>query len=544
MDAYLRKAMKKRINLYLIGLLSLLVFSFKQQRQAGQADHKEKNNTYIQYVEECVENLMAHGTDRYGKVHTPMLVSILDLETRNCPPEPKAFDEYFRVTRRDRRNPSGSNLLTDQVTLKTMYMLSAITGKDDYANFANRYADYVQKNLVDKNGFFWWGWHRHYDVFEDNRAGHNGNHHEIHAIHSIDWENLWKIDQDIVLREIEAIWKLHVIDKNTGEINRHGDGKRGCDFSMSAGAYIEAFTFMYAKTQNQEWLDRAILLADYYRERSNAVTGLFPERPNAGVDRFDGSSFVTSITGLYCHSLLKAYDMTKHERFRDDALRYLKAYAKYGFDQQTGKFWGALQLDGTPIPGPRVYTDNIDSKDGYAAAQPRGYLDLWEPYVAGYQYAIYTAQAYAYAYQLSGDLELLTAAKYFASWISKTDPGSVETENTWYKKYTNGAGRQGTYAGKYGRTISFFLHLHILTGDRQYLDDARKLADVAIDKLYYNGLFRGHPSKPYYEAMDGVGYLLYALLELDQVLNNPDMALSNKKIILGPQQIVMPLDNW
>ena len=106
------------------------------------------------------------------------------------------------------------------------------------------------------------------------------------------------------------------------------------------------------------------------------------------------------------------------------------------------------------------------------------------------------------------------------------------------------AGRQGTYAGKYGRTISFFLHLYILTGERPYLEKARNFADEAIQKLNYKGLFRGHPAKPYYEAMDGVGYLLYALLELDQVLKDPAKVVVDKKILLGTQQFPMPLDNW
>jgi hypothetical protein len=62
------------------------------------------------------------------------------------------------------------------------------------------------------------------------------------------------------------------------------------------------------------------------------------------------------------------------------------------------------------------------------------------------------------------------------------------------------------------------------------LDNARALADESIEKLYHKGLFRGHPAKPYYEAMDGVGNLLYALLELDQILENGKrrIALDNR----------------
>ncbi|MFH1265270.1 MAG: hypothetical protein ABIK89_06040 [Planctomycetota bacterium] len=78
--------------------------------------------------------------------------------------------------------------------------------------------------------------------------------------------------------------------------------------------------------------------------------------------------------------------------------------------------------------------------------------------------------------------------------------------------------RHGTYAGLYDRTISFLLHLHSLTGEDAYRAFAREVAKEAVSKLYYQGLLRGHPAKPYYESVDGVGYLLCALVQLDQSL--------------------------
>jgi hypothetical protein len=94
--------------------------------------------------------------------------------------------------------------------------------------------------------------------------------------------------------------------------------------------------------------------------------------------------------------------------------------------------------------------------------------------------------------------------------------------------------------------VSFLVHLYVLTGQPRYLRLALGTADDAIARLFRNGLFCGHPAKPYYEAVDGVGYLLYALLELDQVVNQPASALSQKKIVIGksPQQTTLPLDNW
>jgi hypothetical protein len=73
----------------------------------------------------------------------------------------------------------------------------------------------------------------------------------------------------------------------------------------------------------------------------------------------------------------------------------------------------------------------------------------------------------------------------------------------------------GNYAEDYGRTVSFFVHLYHATGQAHYLQTAEQVAHDSIDNLYVNGLFRGHPAKPYYEATQGVGILLHASMELD-----------------------------
>ena len=493
----------------------------------------------IDYVRQCLDVLMEYGTDRYGEKHTPILVSILDVQSRTCPQNPEKLDEQWRVDRRGRRNPAGANMLMDQPTLKTMFLLSRVTGNDKYAKFARTYMDYYMKNLVDDKNFFWWGWHRHYDVYLEKMTGHLGNHHELHALHCIAWDKLWTVNPEAVRKEIEAIWKWHVIDKKTGEINRHGDGRRGCDFSMSGASFIHAFAFLYTRTKEKAWLDRARLVASYYWDRRNKETNLFPDRPNAGTERFDGSHFLTSITGLHCHALLKTYEMTGVEVFKDYAVAYLKAYAKYGFDEKTGKFWGSLNLDGTPFLGPRL-------KQGYAAYEPRGHLDLWGPYVLGYEYPLCTAQAYAYAYHLTKEEIFLTTAKRFADWIQKEFPPRKCLEESWYEGYAKQYAPHGTYADKYGRTISFFIHLYVLTKEDKYLKLASEVANEAISRLYFKGLFRGHPAKPYYEATDGVGFLLYALLELDQVEKRPNEVLAKQAILIGEgkDRVRIGFDNW
>jgi hypothetical protein len=505
--------------------------------------------SYARRVGECLNILLRDGTDHHGPNNAPILVSILDVETRQCPSNPAALDEAWRVVRRERRNPGGANLLGDLPILKTMHAVSRATGDGKFARFADGYMEWYLEHLVDKRGFIWWGWHRHYDVFADKMTGHLGNHHEIHAIQEIPWAQLWNANSNAVRREIEAIWQWHVIDKRTGEVDRHGDGVRGCDFAMSAGACAEAFAFLHRQTGDRVWLDRVRLLADRYWNSRNATTDLFPDRPNAGTNRFDGSHFLTSDAGLFCHALFKCSELTGDGRFRDQAVTYLKAYGRYGYDAQTGKFWGSLNLDGRPVLGPRVApgsgTGQELKAEEYGIYEPRGHLDLWQPYVAGYEHPLATAQMFAYAGLMTGDPELRVTAERFARWIRRELPPRHCDTNTWYRGYAEQYAPQGTYAGIYGQTISFFLQMFLLTGDANELRTAQQVAEESLARLDARGLIRGHPAKPYYEAMDGVGQLLYSLLQLDRVLVNPKRALALRSIPLrGDEAATMPVDNW
>jgi hypothetical protein len=105
--------------------------------------------------------------------------------------------------------------------------------------------------------------------------------------------------------------------------------------------------------------------------------------------------------------------------------------------------------------------------------------------------------------------------------------------------------RYGTFAGLYGKAISFYINMYANTGEGSYLDDARKLAREAVSKLYYRGLFRGHPARPYYHAVDGIGYLLVALIQLDRVMELGDAIVGQKAIPIDKEgHYTMGFDNW
>ena len=140
-------------------------------------------------------------------------------------------------------------------------------------------------------------------------TGHNGNVHELHAMHCIDWFRLWKINPPAVQREIEAIWESHVIDKVTGETDRHDSQQPGCDFSMTAGAHLYACAFCHT-TARLKMARPCQITGQLLLAQTQPCNRFFPDRPNAGTDRFDGKHFVTACVGLHGHALLNFYQLT------------------------------------------------------------------------------------------------------------------------------------------------------------------------------------------------------------------------------------------
>ncbi|MFC1805685.1 hypothetical protein ACFL09_01725, partial [Planctomycetota bacterium] len=168
-----------------------------------------------------------------------------------------------------------------------------------------------------------------------------------------------------------------------------------------------------------------------------------------------------------------------------------------------GGFRGRLQSTGRPmILGPEEVAPRIAKWRNLAR-------QLYESGV-GPAYELTAAEGG------KGDPQLLDAALRWADVIERSLP--PQTGRRWRRELEAAMPdlrrTGGSYAEDYGRTISFFLHVYHATGHQRYLRLAQQVAREAIDKLYVNGLFRGHPAKPYYEGTNGVGILLHALLEL------------------------------
>ena len=533
---------------------------------SGIAPEEVENRRYRDYAAECIDALIKDGTDRYGKVKSPLLVSMIDVRTRECPPlrslprtrgmrtpyrnwhygearnllppgeaYPPVKSVPWRGENRDTFfRPSCAEWSEDQEAIHAMLKLGDLTGRKQYGAFVEQLVGHAAKQVCGK-GLFWWGSHRYFDVFGDRNVS-NGGHHELQCKRP-NWGLIWDINPEATRKHIEAMWEWHVYDKKTGGFDRHSSRRKDHAFTSAGALLVHALAFLGQQPGLSEYTDRAELVESYHWKRRNPETGLFPSDPDYSGRRWDGDYCTTMEIGQYCYYLLKSYEISGRKVFRDHAISYMKAYARYAWDPEARKFYGAVRVtDGKPAVCSR-------RQPNYKCQLPSGYLDLWEPYNLGWEWPLATAQNYAYAYTLTGDKTMLEAARNFAVFINENPPETGCRVDSWYEMYARLFSRQGTFAEHYGKAVSFFVNMYANTGEEAYLNDARRFAQEAVSKLYYKGLFRGHPARPYYVSTDGVGYLLVSLLQLDRAIELKDKLVGQKTIPLAGGS-TLGFDNW
>ena len=484
-----------------------------------------QRHSHRDYVRQCLDTLLDHGRDAYGPLQSPLFMTIVDADLLASPNQPMLLDAVVRLEegRLHRRGERGSNLWYDQSLMRSLRRMSALTGDERYATAAEdatRYFfDHCQKandaSSPYRNGLPAWGTHVYWDCYAERPAGdqEGAGPHEI-LVFDADWENMHRVHPRGVQRAIDGIWQYHVFDKETGLFNRHDDAQRGCDFAFSGGSFIKAFAFLYSVTKDPQYLHQAKTVAGWHWNHRDPQTGLAPDSPGL-TDRYDGHHSFTTVAGPHATSLLEAYRLTKDPYFRDAAITYIKAYDKYGWDEKKQTYWAMLRLDGTPLP-------ERPKGSGYDAFAPYGVVDAWRTTMYSYEFTLSAGQAAVQAYETTvadgkPDPELLAIAERWAKVIEKSLP--VNAGRRWSKELVQAvpeaAYAPGGYAEDYGRAISLFVHLYRATNEEHYLKLAEQLAEEATTKLFRNGMFVGHPAKPYYETTNGVGLLLFALLELD-----------------------------
>jgi uncharacterized protein YyaL (SSP411 family) len=453
-------------------------------------------------------------------------MAVLDTTTLRSPKLPERLDANVRLEGRiHRRGEQGSNLWYDQALINAMRRLSDVTGNESYSKAADDYIKYYLANCNKAQdglhhyhtGMPAWGTHIYWSCYEERPAGDQDGSgpHEI-LVFRANWEDMYRLAPKSVVRIADRVWAHHIVDKRTGLHNRHDDGRQGCDFAFSGGSFLHLFATMYKLTGEAHYLDKAKTVANWHWNNRNKETNLPADCPGL-TTRFDGDHTFTTVSGPHAMLLLEAYRTSGEKYFLDIASTYIKAYDKFAWDDREQSYYGMLTLDGDPLP-------DRAKGGGYGAYAPYGHVNVWRTTFYSYEFTLSAAQSAILAYELSGvtdalrDPELLAIAKRWGSVVERAMP--AHTGRRWKQELEQSMPRAretgGAYAEDYGRAISFFVHLNRASGEKRYLELANSLAEDAVRKLFHNGLFKGHAAKPYYETTNGVGLLLYALLELDQ----------------------------
>jgi hypothetical protein len=130
--------------------------------------------------------------------------------------------------------------------------------------------------------------------------------------------------------------------------------------------------------------------------------------------------------------------------------------------------------------------------------------ELSDPYRYGYggNFTADNASLLLAAHRLTKNEAALKLAEEFARFYAKSEPP---------------APHEVVRAHVYASIIGLFTDLYSLRGDPSHLAQAERYAQLAIERLYYKGLFRGATGVDHYEGDLMPGNLAYNLLWLDSV---------------------------
>ncbi len=437
---------------------------------------------YLHYVRACLDTLISEGTDRYGAVRSPMFASLLDMETHRIPDDTPPPIPGQRTGDRAVR---GGNLFHDVMMLRACDLVTKLTGDAKYHQTATAYLTFFLENCPQPTGLFPWGEHAHWDFFAE-APGHHV-HEFLGGVPTAFWDRMWTLHPDALRGEADGVLN-HVVDLETFDFDRHADiGKplpiprpRGMgflDFPRHGGFYVHLWTTMHAKTGEAKYLAWSHGIIDHTRSSCDPKSGLPPACTRT--DRAQTIA-VESVLSLSI-SMLEASRLLAPGR---DRRRYESVATAY-LDR-------ILQLPHRPERGEFLVCFPAGTDDPGAGAS---YGDPYR-YAYGGGFSADDAVLLVAAYRLTADRRALELAEAFAGYYAENDPPPP-----W----------EIVRAHTYASILGLFTDLYDVTKKPEHLAQAERYAQLAVERLFWRGMFRGATSINHYEGDLMVGNLVYNL---------------------------------
>jgi hypothetical protein len=459
------------------------------------------NSEIIQQIRQHFDTVITHGTaSRVATNPNPMWLASLDVRTGECPTQPSTIARVHGYI----HAPQGVTLYWDQPHLVAAHALSHVLGDTTYANAADAYVNAFLQRSISNCDLFLWGNHYYYDVasgetfwFNTNTRPRPAGAHTVTAyLHEIRpippaWGLFWRVNPLATRDCIYAIGQYHLYDLETGGFNRHADQQPGFDYIEVGGFLIESLSWLYTYTRESRLVRLARQIASFTFDSRSPATDLLKTASMS--KRWEHYTCTTEI-GLWAGSLLRAANYTQQSQFRSMARDVVSAYLDYGWDQTTGQYFGRLNVnDGTP-------QRDLPGMDKLTVYQPDTYADIWNARFPSHDYPLALAETCAALYEQTHLPDLRTAIYRWANIIAE-------------RTYDNAPDVR--YAEQFGRAIHFLLRASQVLDEQRFRIQAADVADIAVSSLFSGRMFRGHSGEDRYDAVDGVGYLLLALLYLE-----------------------------
>ena len=478
-------------------------------------------NKYRDSVVTFYDNVLRHGRDDYGK-KTPLFADGVDLRTKRA-----VVASNGAIT---------CNFIFQQYLLRGLEGLSSVTGEEKYRRAAGEATEYVLDNLVNpRSGLIYWGGHVYWDLKAD---GPRFDPHDSHELkHDFPYyEFLYEVNPQATERFIESFWTAHVdLEDPWMMFGRHASMDRpgprakvkpgALAFTLSAADLFYAAGFLYSKTQDPLWRDRAVGLAERFARLKDPKTGLAPAILDAHDPAFDRQTHRLSLghLGVTVRNLLIDYGRRSDsyalsqlhlaeilpeeaaEKFRTWALDDLLAYGSYCYDPQRREFHEMRRTD----TGERI----LFSQTRWYPTNPRGHYIMPQRFYGNKGLPLLFL-AYARGYRLTKDARVKQTAEKCLDILDMKRGGAIAL---------SGVSDEYLKSDFAGCLIQGLLDLSETDEDVWYLEAARRLADDALDRFFDGEFFVDWPHEFRYSRVNQG--LPLALLRLYAVLSKKNVAL-------------------
>jgi len=433
---------------------------------------------WLQEAQSAADTLIRTAPDHYGSKSTPLWVAAIDPNTGALVEEkPPTWQTYWDAEDYV-MTAQGCDAYRDLPMLSAFNRLSLVTGDARYRETVKSYLGFwLAACPSPTTGLFPWGEHMSYNCVRDRIIA---DRHEM-EYNLADWEMLWGLNPEAVRKEIEAVYRISIWDKDTFLYDRHANYYTGefdpmpvrGTYIKHSGLFAHSFMFLFTKTGDRQHLEWARKMASLYWQYRDPKTGLLPGYVHEG-----GGTQNCPAQLQLAYYLLEAAALYPDPVVRQHGLDMVDSFLKYGFDKQKGTFAGELETATGKI--------TIVSESPWDQHDNSGFYGAWACWDA---YACTKEQRY---------LEAFTARLRAVSHLALPDNLTPGAAGIWIKLY---------------------VFAYEATQDPLYLNCARRLSAWSAEHLVRAGLILESASGYVYLNISRPGELVDGWLALYEAEN-------------------------